>query len=108
MRNSFLNICLSSFRTTWLNSVARIYQVDNATSDTGPVSAGVPQGSIIGPLLFIIFTADMSEAVLGPQVLSLQITCSSKAPQAVLLLQRAELRNLWTGSTNSIELEGLN
>ena len=37
--------------------------VDGALSDTMEVSIGVPQGSILGPLFYIIFTNDLPEAV---------------------------------------------
>ena len=41
----------------------RSFLVENNFSQPASVSCGVPQGSILGPLLFLIYVNDMSQAV---------------------------------------------
>ena len=37
--------------------------VDGATSEWIPIVSGMPQGSVLGPILFIIYTSEMFELV---------------------------------------------
>ena len=56
--DSLLSICRKflSNRRQWV-------VVDGATSERIPIVSGVPQWSVLGPLLFIIYTSEMFELV---------------------------------------------
>ena len=54
---SILSNCLS-------NRTQRVC-LDGASSRFHPVASGVPQGSVLGPILFILYTSDMFNVVVN-------------------------------------------
>ena len=44
----------------YLSGRSQLVSIDNTNSDILPVTSEVPQGSILGPLLFLVYVNDLS------------------------------------------------
>lgn len=56
------NVVLSFFRSYLFDRYQKV-EIDNQSSSLGIISSGVPQGSVLGPLLFLLYTADIFNIV---------------------------------------------
>ena len=65
---------VSWFRS-YITDRSFIVNVENDISDLGNITCGVPQGSILGPLLFLLYVNDMPQAVKCEMLLYADDTC---------------------------------
>ena len=58
-----LENCALSWVKSYLSGRSQAVYIDGALSDTLDIETGVPQGSVLGPLFYIIFTSDLPEII---------------------------------------------
>ena len=59
--------------------------LNGKSSQEYPVNAGVPQGSIIGPTLFLLYINDLPDVICNIAIYADDITLYSKCDQASLV-----------------------
>ena len=57
---SFTDNTVKWFQDNYLTNRQQVVDVDSTVSDQQPMQLGVPQGSILGPILFLIYVNDIT------------------------------------------------
>ena len=73
---------------SYLNDRYQCTMVDGETSDFLPISCGVPQGSVLAPFLFSIFTNDLPNSTIMETTLFADDACFNYGHKCPTLLQK--------------------
>ena len=76
-----------TFLNSYLDGRKQYTVVNNCRSDTLPISYGVPQGSVLGPLLFLLYVNDIQYAIE-------QTSCRLFADDTAIVLHHRDLKTL--------------
>jgi hypothetical protein len=52
---------------SYLQNIHFLVKIENEYMELSPLNAGIPQGSVFGPLLYLLFTADL---LISPKTIS--------------------------------------
>ena len=96
----FSNHTIDWFKSYLSNRLFRVH-LENCYSDSSSVTCGVPQGSILGPLLFLIYVNDMPQAVNSNLFLYADNSCLVFQEKDVTEIER-QLNRDWFVTVNGL------
>ena len=96
----FSNHTIGWFKSYLSNRLFRV-NLENCYSDPSNITCGVPQGSILGPLLFLIYVNDMPQAVKSNLFLYADDSCLVFQGKDVIEIEKQLKTKILQTSVNS-------
>ena len=84
---TFSNHTIGWFKSYLSNQLFRVH-LENSYLDTSSITCGVPQGSILEPLLFLIYVNDMAQAVKSNLFLHADDSCLVFQGKGIIEIER--------------------
>ena len=97
----FSNHIIGWFKSYLSNRLFRV-NLENCYSDPSNITCGVPQGSILGPLLFLIYVNDMPQAVKSNLFLYADDSCLVFQGKDVIEIEKQLKTKILQTSVNSL------
>ena len=104
LRQYHINGSLLEWFSSYLHDRRQRVTILGATSSEKPVSSGVPQGSILGPVLFLVYVNELPDAVQNSSVACFAddikiFRCVNSISDAALLQSDLTKLNSWSTSS---------